>query len=229
MEAMIQPAVLSDSAVFAQEPASDRLVVFCSGRLMGFKRDDFSFLRRSGALAVNRLFIRDNFGLWYQAGLKGLSRDVTSTADWLAGFAAKGGFARVSMVGISSGGYAALILGALIGAHTVHALSPRTLLHEDAEIHADRDRHGVQKSLAALQTLPVRQEQFFDLRCYFTQHPLAARLCQIHFDPTHSLDAFHAERLADLPGFEFRRYPDAGHWLGKLVNADRAFRESLTG
>ncbi len=222
-----RPETIADSVIFSPVPTSNNLVIFCSGRLMGLRVDSYSFLRQTRDLGVNRLYIRDIYGLWYQAGLAGISHDITSTADYLAGFCRRGRFETVTMVGVSSGGYGALILGDLIGADIIHSLAPRTLLHEDAENYADRNRLGVQNSLKELMQLPSRQEQFFDLRAHFRAHPRTGNTTHIYHDPAHKLDTFHAERLRGLAGMTLHGCPDTGHALGRQIITDPGFRAAL--
>lgn len=226
---MVEYHHISRSTLYAPVPGSDRLVIFFSGRLAGFKVDKFSFRTQSEALTVNRLFLRDCFGLWYQSGLKEQTNSISSTAAYLRGVYKEGGFSKVTTVGISSGGYAALLFGALIGAQAIHSLAPRTLLHLDSEGHADRNRYGVQKSLAKLSSLPQREEVYFDLRSWLESNPVTAENCSVYYDPEHSLDKFHAERLNSVPGITLVARPGEGHAMGKYLVADPGFHAQLNG
>lgn len=219
--------LFSDSALLASVPSSDRLVVFFSGRLMGFRIDRFAFRRVAEGLGVNRLLLRDHFGLWYQAGLKGLSRDIGETAAWLQTFVSDGGYRRVTMVGVSSGGYAAMLFGRLLGVAEIHAIAPRTVLQHDAAGLADRNRFGVQDSLVQLENQPRRREDCRDLREVFVRSDRSAVRCVIHYDPTHALDAFHAEHMIGVPGVVCQSYPGEGHALARTVCADPGFLDRL--
>ena len=216
------------STIFEAHPESNDLLILFSGRLPGFQMPRrFSWSFRAKDVPVNKLFIRDNFGLWYHAGLEGLTTGIDDTALHIANFVDDHGFDRVSTIGISSGGYAALLLGELIGANSIHSLSPRTRLYQDAETHADRNRDGVSESLTKLWARPEREEQYFDLRPYFEANPVGASVCRIYYDPRNGLDRFHAENLMELPGIEFERYPGTGHALGKQLGARPGFFQSV--
>ncbi|MEM1149131.1 MAG: hypothetical protein AAGI03_01030 [Pseudomonadota bacterium] len=184
---------------------------------MGYRVDKFSFTRRTQDLPINRLFLRDNFGLWYQRGLQGVSKDAETTANYLKGFIAKGSYDRVSCLGISAGGYAALLFGAMLDADVVHSISPRSLLHPDAEAFSDRNRHGVNVSLQELKELPESTQKFFDLADFLNTSPTGAQTRVVHFDPANELDRFHALRLAGCPAVTFKKHTGGGHALGKLV------------
>lgn len=214
---MSSEQVISKSVVFAPHDGARNLVICCSGRRMGYQADKYSFRKRTQGLAVNRLFIRDNFGLWYQAGLDEVTSGIEDTAAYLRDFCRSGAYDKITTVGVSSGGYAALLFGALVGAHAIHSVSPRTLLSHDAEAHTDRNRHGVQQSLTELMAFEGRQEQYFDLSKALRDQPAPRDTCKVYFDPEHSLDAFHSERMASVPWVTFETFPGAGHALGRKV------------
>jgi hypothetical protein len=216
------------STIFETHLESNDLLILFSGRLPGFQMPRrFSWSFRTKDVPVNKLFIRDNFGLWYHAGLEGLTTGIDDTALHIAEFVDDHDFDRVSIIGISSGGYAALLLGELIGANSIHSLSPRTRLYQDAETYADSNRHGVRHSLTKLWARPEREEQYFDLRPYFEANPVQATVCRIYYDPQYGLDRFHAENLMGLPGIEFEILPGARHELGEQLGTRPGFFQSV--
>lgn len=202
-------------------PGADRLILFCSGRLNGYQVDRFSFRSWYEGQGINRLFIRDHFGLWYHAGLKGRTYGIADTAAYLRGFCDARGFSRITVVGMSSGAYAALLFGTLIGADTIQSFSPRTRLYPDAEDHAERDRHGVLGSLQELDQRADGEEEYRDLKDFFDVVPIEADSCTIHYDPENALDRFHAERLADVPGLTLTQHPGSGHSFAKKALGGR--------
>ncbi|MEO0388270.1 MAG: alpha/beta hydrolase [Pseudomonadota bacterium] len=219
-----------ESLAYVAHPGSDHLLVLLSGRRMGYRVDRFSFSKATRRLAVNRLYLRDNFGLWYHRGLEGRTETLVDTAAFLTGFAAERGCSRITMLGVSAGGYAALILGHLTRAAAVVAIAPRTRLHPDSERHADRNREGVLGSLRKLAVCPGAEAALFDLAPYFADNPVAVGRVAIHYDPAHSLDRFHAENLASIPGIALTQHPGTGHTLARVLVEDPLFlRDLLTG
>lgn len=219
--------MLAEDVGLDPRPDSACLTILCSGRRMGLRSDRFNFMRSTADLSTNRLFLRDSQGLWYQGGLRGSSRTMGATIRYLKAFRTAGGYRRLSVMGISAGGYAALILGAALKADVTISLAPRTLLRPDPDQFADHHRHGAQAALTRLQHFPRRQERFFDLRRWLKRHPPCGQICDVWFDPHHPLDAFHATRLQGLPGLRLRQLPGAGHGLGRMALQQPGLLDSL--
>lgn len=74
------------------------------------------------------LFVKDYRQCWYQRGLIGVTKDVPSTAEYLRTLL-NGDMRPVVTVGASSGGFAALLFGAMLGARRVVAFSPQTMVN----------------------------------------------------------------------------------------------------
>lgn len=74
----------------------------------------------------DKYFLVDLESAWYQRGLSGLTHDIPSTASLLAQYLE--GYQYIAMVGISAGGYAAILFGSLLGADKVVAFQPQTII-----------------------------------------------------------------------------------------------------
>jgi len=205
-------------------PGSRDLLILCSDRLAGYMSPQrFTWYAVTQSLDVNRLYLRDNFGLWYFGGLDGFTTGIEDTALFLAEFIEEEGFDRVGIIGPSAGGTAALLLGALIGADSIDAVSPRTYFVENDSTVTDFDRHDVPGSLERLHALNTLERQYLDLPAFFDRAPLAGSLCRVHYDPEHALDRRHAEHLAGVAGIEFITAPGAGHRLQVDLGQSDAF------
>lgn len=215
------------SVMYHANPQSTDLLVAFSGRRMGLVIDSFSFSKSSRDVPVNRLMLRDNFGLWYHGGLQGHTVGIADTAQRLKQLIRSRGIKRICVLGVSSGGYAALLFGQMLGANTICSISPRTRLIPDAQSFVDRNRHGVQDSLMQLQGQPNREDRYFDLATYLGKNPIAATRAQVHYDPDHPLDRFHAEHIADVPSLTLQQHPGAGHLLASHMASKPQFFQSL--
>ncbi|RVQ21835.1 tetratricopeptide repeat protein [Sinorhizobium meliloti] len=81
-------------------------------------------------LCANKLHVKDRTGQsWFHEGVEGFSCDVRSTAAALGTFIRAGRFKRVTCIGASMGGYAAILFGAKLKADRVVAFSPQTIFH----------------------------------------------------------------------------------------------------
>jgi len=83
------------------------------------------FFQALGQHDCEIVFLKDFRQCWYQKGLLGLTSSVEETADFLRRMIESDG-RPVSMVGASSGGFAAILFGCLLGARKVVAFSPQT-------------------------------------------------------------------------------------------------------
>lgn len=116
-------------------PADVCLVGFASmGDDCGGGLTPLEWGRTFEALGVAYVLMRDRHLCWYQRGVEGVG-DINAVASYVR--ALRSSYRRVIATGISMGGYAALMFGALGNTTEIVALSPQTRLFDD-----DRwDRH----------------------------------------------------------------------------------------
>ena len=141
----------------------------------------------------NRLFVRDDFQVWYQAGLHGRGSAHT-LARQLAAMIRLIAPSRVITYGTSAGGFASLLFGHLLGASTSISFSPQTLIFEDSP---------------DLYYTPYRRlfhDRFLKGRPYLCSDiarlgPLCQR-ARVFYSLEEEDDRFHAERLARMANVE---------------------------
>lgn len=110
-------------------PTTETLVVtFCS--MSGTYKDPpvFEFTKFLDKIAYNcdRLFFTDYTRSWYQYGVSDVSETIQEFINYLEIFIK--GYKNVVFMGISSGGYAAILFGSILKVNTVIGLVPQTLL-----------------------------------------------------------------------------------------------------
>ncbi|ASQ10233.1 tetratricopeptide repeat-containing protein [Sinorhizobium meliloti] len=121
------PTIAGAGVLFEAEPGSRDLVIVFSSR----NRTNFEMQTALKDLRVNKLHVKDRTGQsWFHAGVEGISCDLQSTADALSSVVKGGRFKRVTCIGASMGGYAALLFGALLKVDRAVAFSPQTVFHE---------------------------------------------------------------------------------------------------
>ena len=81
---------------------------------------------------VDAVFYRDQKQAWYHDGIHGLSDNITTTADHLSRLVKN--YDKVIFLGVSAGGYAAILFGSLCNVDHVLSFTPQTLL--DDRCHA---------------------------------------------------------------------------------------------
>jgi len=87
-----------------------------------------SFQFAAMASPNSQLFLNVRGNDYYQRGIPGVTWGIEETASWLMEVAAACGAARIRTMGVSMGGYAALLFGQLVGAEAIYACAPRLSL-----------------------------------------------------------------------------------------------------
>lgn len=104
------------------------IVTFCS--LSGTYHDppifEFSNLLSKIASKCDRYFYMDETRSWYQYGVPYISSNIDEFIENLRGAIAE--YKNVIFMGISSGGYAAILFGSILNVNTVISFVPQTIL-----------------------------------------------------------------------------------------------------
>lgn len=114
------------------ESESETLIVtFCS--LSGTYKEppvfEFTNFLRKVSYNSDRLFFIDYTRSWYQYGVSDVSENIQDFINYLRDFIK--GYKYVVFMGISSGGYAAILFGSILNVDTVIGLVPQTLLKDE--------------------------------------------------------------------------------------------------
>lgn len=147
------------------------------------------------------LFLRDPSGLYYHDGLDGLSNSIEESAEFLRYVIARFAPERTSFIGLSSGGYAAMLHALLVGADDVLAANPRTYMDDGIA-----ERLGCGPRLADgfsrfKEFYADRGEapRFLDLRAEIEARPDAVCFAAVPYSTEDRFDAACAAHIADLP------------------------------
>lgn len=188
------------------------------------------FFETTRTLGCDRILLRDKYHMFYHHGVDRKRRDWPSLLAYLAREIARLNPARVISLGVSSGGYAALIAGHHLGVDFVHAFSPQTKIAVDragireARSPIHRWRMSISKRVhrEVLDLVPMLQRWNRKTR-YF-----------VHFGRGHSIDTRFAQRIAPLPAVTTLGYPCAAHaiatflakkkFLGRVLELDNQDR-----
>lgn len=169
------------SLIVEPDAGRARLLVSFGGRDMRigsiYKYEFFNFLKAHFP-DTNRHFHLDRQNAMYHLGIRGETTSVDDTVRYLAEKIR--GYEHVVFLGVSSGGYAAILFGSLLGVQAVLAFIPQTRLYEARPEYDER----------YIDLLPVLRPE--------TRYVLVA-------DATET-GAFHhrshCDRLASHPGVE---------------------------
>lgn len=124
---------MSSSSVYIHHGSSahvsKNLIVAFGGmqKGMGSVRT-FEFLNflKSNFPTIDQHFYIDAHQTWYHKGIPDISNDIESTADYLRNQIVA--YEHVIFIGVSAGGYAAILFGSLLSVSTVISFVPQTIL-----------------------------------------------------------------------------------------------------
>ena len=125
---------------YCPHEGSSTLLIAFGGMQLWRPVPGFEWQSSLEAQPAARLYVRDLAQYWYLRGLDGPTGDIGRSADLLRARLESHGYTRIICFGASTGGFAALLYGALLGADEVHAFSPmshlpsRSLLQVAAQI-----------------------------------------------------------------------------------------------
>ncbi len=187
----------------------------------------FEFVALTGGIPVKRLFVRDPRQSWYHRGMPKHGSSLASVADTLREFVADHDVDRLVTVGNSAGGYGALVFGTLLGAGTVLAIAPQTVL--DADWLAAVGDHRWDDLLAPLVRGNVLEPRWTDLRTALPSARCADTRYKVFFDETLPGDRAHAENLRGIEGLQLYRFGRGGHALARCLRDCGALERVLRG
>jgi hypothetical protein len=167
----------------------------------------FEFFNATKAATLGRVFVRDLRQSWYHAGLPGFSTNLRDTARVLEAVLGERP-PRVTFVGNSMGGYAAIAFGVLLGATEVHAFSPQTFIDRH-----NREEHGDSRWPEAIARVhEVGDASLYDLLPVLQAYRGECRFV-LHYASGDALDRIHAERLAGCGAVTLVPYAHDSHKL----------------
>lgn len=186
----------------------------------------FEFFNVATGLPVTKVFIRDLDQAWYQRGVHGLGTSIPETSAALAARLER--FEHVVFLGGSSGGYAALLFGALIGVDRALAFSPQTFVNRRLRF-VHRDRRWAPR-IDAMHESPGLDPRYFDLKPVLRDAPADTRFA-IYYGSRNRLDAVHARRLRRVSTVSIRPQDTDSHGVHRRMrNAgllDGVLREAM--
>lgn len=91
----------------------------------------YEFWQNKIERAKKHIFVRDLYKSWYLLGISSQTPSVESLCEFLRKEVE--GYKEIIMVGISSGGYAAILFGSMLKATTILAFSAQWSLYEEEE------------------------------------------------------------------------------------------------
>ncbi|MCR2805453.1 lysophospholipase [Paenibacillus soyae] len=129
----------------------------------------FEFFRSTQSMGVNRMIIRDAKKAWYHKGLSNISdvENFDQVVTYLEDIIPVHRFKKILVMGLSMGGYAAILFGLLTRFNvTVHAFGPQTYIDIDKKEYPDE----LSWIIPILKEIPSEvPREYLDLRNIFLE------------------------------------------------------------
>ncbi|SHN49021.1 hypothetical protein [Desulfovibrio litoralis] len=142
----------------------------------------------------NLIFVRDMYDAWYLKGLAFLTNDVPDTVLYLRKKIneLEKESSNIFTIGCSSGGYASLLFGYLLGAKRIIAFAPQTLLPRPLPLPDVSCLNGVDQT-------------YFDLLTSLDWQSLNANIA-LFYSQEYERDKIACERLKNVHGVELHPF-----------------------
>lgn len=183
-----------------------RVLVFAS-QGVGMGLPPKQFFNAFEGKAAEIIFFKDFRQCWYQRGLLGLTNDVPATVEHIKSIL--GDDPRpISTVGASSGGFAALLFGSMLGAEKIVAFSPQSHITE-------RVFKRFQSEDSDIEDLQL-DSKYADLKVILQEHPLKGS-ADLYFARRAPHDAAEAQRIEGFPGVNLHPIEWNGHNTARVL------------
>ncbi len=206
----------NDKAPFLVEKnESSNLLVSFGGIAHGLGGSPmFEFYNSLKTIHCDKLFIRDFRQGWYHLGVDNKIVDIDGLSEYLVNFITEGNYKKVCFLGNSMGGYAALLLGNLIGVDRVIAFVPQTFIGIKLKL-LSRDFRWL-KELSRVYFSRTKNVKYFDLNNVITKQNINAEI-NVYYSADNRLDKIHANRLAVDDRIKIEEISKGGHGVAKVV------------
>ncbi len=209
----------SDSILDVPGSDPEKAVFFFSAmRLRNIRNVRFNFANVAKYADYNKIFFRDVFEVWYHKGLAGYTSNIDETTGFLRDIIRERDFKKVVFVGVSAGGFAAILFGTRVGANLVHAFSPRTFLDIERRLRF-RDFRS-KRNLLRLYSLRSLNK-VLDLKPVLLQTEGVTKYF-IHFCSGSRLDRIHASHLSQSRRVGLYAYRCGDHLVGQYLRNRQA-------
>lgn len=205
-------------------PGKALIVAFAGQAHRLYEFEHFEFVRSTSHADCSKVYCLDPNFIWYQTGINAELNSIPKVANKLQGLIEEASPSHVRFIGVSAGGFAAIMFGHLLGADSVHAFGCQTFLTRGLE-----DLYytpGMEDYDTVGREVPSVPEGILDLA------PLLANwngrtTYTLHVGSGSTKDVIYARHLEQCPGISIRYYPCKTHACASQMLQDQGTLASV--
>ncbi|WP_440894782.1 6-hydroxymethylpterin diphosphokinase MptE-like protein [Amphibacillus sp. Q70] len=210
----------SKSVIVDFTPNNDTLVIAFGGLGGALGMPVSKFLIESGTMGKKIIFIRDMSRKWYVNGLSSINQVscIDDLKDYIEELMIRSKAKKVELLGISMGGYIALLMGKLIQkVDVVNAFVPQTFLDDKNRKIFNDNRWN--SDIAKLNFSYNQNSSYLDLKILFNidKKTINDFKVNIYYANDNPIDKIHAERLKDFENVNLIEFETGGHELSNRL------------
>jgi pimeloyl-ACP methyl ester carboxylesterase len=224
----LQDQGLDDQAAVLEEtvPGSRKLILAFGGIKGALGMPTFEFYQSSSIINENRIFFRDFSQQWYHSGLRGMTRNVPETANYIRMLINRIAPEEVIFIGNSMGGFAAILFSTLLDIGRVVSFSPQTFISPLKRLSTGDTRW--KWDVLDTYRASLLKPKYYDLRHLLDNSPRHNQI-DIYASSLDRLDMLHAKEISDFSNVHLHVYEVGGHRLVKDLRDAGLLQEILLG
>lgn len=189
---------------------SSKLYVMFGGIAAGLGIPPFEFYKSAQILDENKIFVRDLSQTWYQNGLPGIADNACQLAEHLGIVAERLAVNDIYFIGNSMGGYAAILIAALLRKGKAIAFSPQTFISFPKRVRYWDMRWN--REVCKTYLTSFAKAHYYDLRELLQINDCGYSV-EIHTSRIERKDLIHAKNLGMFTNVTIHEYCFGGHDL----------------
>lgn len=201
----------SSPNLMAELVPNSPLIIAFTGMARGLNElANFEFVKSTRDLSCSKVFCRDPNFSFYHRGIDSETASITDVLLKLKEQVEKATPTKIVCIGVSAGGFAALLFGHLLKADTVHAFGPQTILYKEWGItHKDPTVYTCENLHSAVLT---PGNDYRDLSLVLSNYN-GKTSYKVHIGTGVDCeqDGYHADNISACEGVEVLTYPCDGH------------------
>ena len=192
---------------FLVKKGSSKLTVAFAGLPGGLCEVRHDFYNATSGLDCSKIYVKDPEAIWYQHGINSEINTIAALHNKLQKTILDLNPTEITCIGISAGGYAAILFGALLKVNRVEAFGPQTFL--DPRIAEDYSIASWLDTQLKRMYDVITDRTYWDLRNFIDLSYNTKQI--IHVCNQHKEDLIHANWISHFPNVIIKEYDCAEH------------------